>query len=308
MPTRLQLIQAATLKARRSWSNYTREQERALYDMLDRAAVQLVEEINRFADKGKIPPSRQMQLLNNIAEEMRKLRPQIKGHIIRGMKASVDYGLQQGIYSATAALAGTKYKTAIGSSFIGKDGKIRRFTAAEEIYRDSSWAKINGRAMDALLRNQPGGITLSDRVWDITWSAEKSIRSQIGTAVLTGESPATLGRRIRGYLVNPQGTSRSRELLGNLGPGVYRSARANAERLTRTELGRAYSEGTVRYAEEKNWIDGYIWRVTSGEPCQICQKLDGTFYAKGEQPMLPAHPHCMCYLELHIDEKITDLT
>lgn len=306
MPTRADLIKAATLKARRSWSNYTREQERSLYNMLDAAAVQLVDQINRFADKGVIPPARQMQLLNNIADEMRKLRPQLRGHIIKGMKASIDYGLKQGMYSATAALAGTKYKAAIGSSFIGKDGAIRRFTAADEIYRDSTWGRINGQAMDALLRNQPGGITLSDRVWDITWSAEKSIRSQIGTAVLTGESPATLGRRIRGYLVNPAGTARSRELLGSLGPGVYRSARANAERLARTELSRAYSEGTVRYAEEKKWIDGYIWRVTSGEPCPVCQKMDGTFYPKGEQPILPAHPHCLCYLELHIDENIIE--
>jgi len=83
------------------------------------------------------------------------------------------------------------------------------------------------------------------------------------------------------------------------GRGVYRSAYKNAMRLARTEMARAYSEGTIRYGQSKDWIDGWIWR--NGGPAEDipCQE-DGTFFPKSDPPTIPVHPNCMCFLELHI--------
>jgi len=298
MPTRAQIIRKATDNARKSWEAYTREQEWAIYEVFKQAADRLEAAIAKFAGMDKPIPTRLLLLQQNIAEEMADLRPRLKGLIITGMRNSVDYGVKQGVYSMAAVLTGGKFKATVGTAYIGKDGLVRRYAAADELYAYSGWAKINGAAMDAVMRWNPGGITLSDRVWDITWAAEKAIRQRVASALVLGESPAKTGRTIRQYLVQPKGLRKYPEIAP--GPGVYRSAVKNALRLTRTEMARAASEGTIRYAMEKKWIDGFIWRVGGGEPCEVCQDLDGQFFGKDAAPQLPAHPHCMCYLELHI--------
>ena len=86
------------------------------------------------------------------------------------------------------------------------------------------------------------------------------------------------------------------------GVGVSRSAYKNALRVSRTELARAYNEGTVRYGKEKAWIKGWISRVTSGNPAPYDASVDGQFFPKDDPPPIPYHPNCVCYAELVTDD------
>lgn len=294
--TKSEIIREAIRKARGDWVSYTLAQERRIYELLEQASNQLTSQIAKYAIEGKIPPVRLRVLLGEIKGRMDALRPGLKNIIRSAQKNSVDYGLKTSIVGASIAMP-PSFKAGIGTSFFGKDGKIVRHDAKLETYAASAWARINGKAMDALMRTSYGGITFSRRVWDITWPVERQIRNQINLAVLTGSSADKVARSIRSYLGLPE-TFRGlafREF--HPGPGVYRSAYKNALRLSGTEINRAFCEGIFRYGKEKEWVTGYIWRVGSDDPCEECESNEGEFFPKDEPPDIPLHPHCYCWPE-----------
>ena len=312
---RAKRIREATLKARHRWEDYTLAERQQIFDLLDRSADRIVAAMESLVVKGKYPPVRLTLLHRSIKSEMARLRPALQRRIKAGMSESINLGMESGIYTMLAAGDDLKKRNIqIGTSHIAADGTVLRYRAGKEIYTDSTWARINGEAMDALLRFKPSGITLSRRVWDITWQAEKAMRQSLGTSVLIGESPARLSRIIRGHLAQPDKLFRrvrgkdgklklsKPAMLYHPGPGVYRSAFQNAVRLARTEYARAYTEGTLRYAAEKTWIKGYISHTTSGNPAPYDASIDGMYFPKGSQPAPPYHPNCMCYLELVYSE------
>jgi len=306
LPDPSEIIRKATLLARKDWQVYTVAQDREIYAIFSDAAVQIERKVQKIVRRGKVPPFRLFALHRSITDELAAIRPRLASKIKAGMSGSVDYGLKTSIISMDKALGGTAKKLQIGSSFIGKDGMVRRHNMAQELYADSRWAKINGAAMDSLLRFKPSGITLSKRVWDITWQTEKTLRHELASSVLIGESPAALSRTIRGRLLMPETLRGVAKQEYHPGTGIYKSAYKNAMRVTRTEYATAYSEGTRRYAQEKTWIKGYISRTTSGNPAEYDASIDGVYFPKNSEPSPPYHPSCMCYLELVYDEIVPE--
>lgn len=324
MPTREKIIRDATLVARNAWFDYTVEQEKKIFKLFDDAANRLIIQINAAAVAGEIPPARLVGLLQNVTEEMKRIRPKLAATLEQGMRRSVDFGISGGIYGADVAKGARHIKVGVGTSFIGKDGVIRRYDPRVELYKDSVWARINGEAMDSLLRFDPGGLMFSERVFDITWQSQKAIRSAINTAVLLGHSPQELSRAIRGFLAEPEKLFRRvrDKKTGKLvlskptkklvlsrpakaftpGAGVYRSSYKNALRVARTEMARAYHEGTLRYGREKSWIKGNISHTTSGNPAPYDDSVDGQFFAKDDPPDIPYHPNCVCFAEIVMDD------
>ena len=181
--TPAETIRQAMKEARESWVDYTIAQERKIYALFEQASNQLTANIVKFTRQGKIPPTRLTLLLNQVKAEMDRLRPRLRGMIRTSQKNSIDFGLKSSILGAESVVP-KNLKTGIGSSFIDKSGKVRRYDAKKEVYIASAWARINGHAMDALMRTKYGGITFSRRVWDVTWPVERQIRNQINLAVL----------------------------------------------------------------------------------------------------------------------------
>ncbi len=320
MATRAEIIKKAVLAARKDWLKYTVQQERQIYSLLDDAAKEIQRRILSETARGKIPPARLPALLGDpirprpgtIRDIMRQLNPKLSGQIKRGMKQSITHGLKSGVLDMAAAGEVPKgAKVSIGTSFIGKDGVVRTHDVRKELYAQSAWARINSDAMDHLVRTQYGGVTLSRRVWDITWEREKAIRNALQRGVLLGDSAAKLSREIRPHLVHPNDRFHKVRKDGKLvwskpaqavqrGRGVYKSAYKNAMRLARTEVNRAYHEGQIRYGQQKNWIDGYIWKLGGIGPWKcVCPDWAGRFFTKGNVPQRP-HPQCMCWLSWHI--------
>jgi len=309
-------IQKAVLAARKDWLHYTVKQERQIYALFEDAANRIQDRIQKYARKGKIPPSRLVTLLgvmnnphpDSIRGVLRELRPRLQSQIKGAMTQSVNFGMQTQIYGLSNASVSLPphAQLAIGSSFIGADGKIRTYDVKRELYKNSTWARVNTDAMDALMRTQYGQITLSQRVWDISWDAEKRIRNRVNTAVLLGESPNKLASDTKLFLRNPYARFHRVRKDGRLvlskparayhpGRGVYRSAYQNARRVARTEMARAYNEGTVRYVKRKKWLKGFISHVGSDNPAEYDASVDGKFFPKDSPPMIPYHPNCMCY-------------
>lgn len=136
-------------------------------------------------------------------------------------------------------------------------------------------------------RTKPAGrLSLSDRVWNYTnqskAEAEAAMSLAIEDGVVQGKTAAELGRELRKYLNDPDrmyrryhkkivdSTGAKRDVvvwkkrvigadgqvhfvdadLEKTGQGVYRSARKNAERCSRSEINSAY-----RYSDYERWND-----------------------------------------------------
>lgn len=78
-----------------------------------------------------------------------------------------------------------------------------------------------------------------------------------------------------------------------------------AERIARTELRRAYIDGFLAKYQDDPTVLAYRWRMSSAHPVfDICDLhanadlygLGKGIYPKDKVPLLPAHPHCLCYL------------
>ena len=292
-----EIIRKALEEARGSWVSYTIEQERKIYTLFVQASNNLTAEIARRTIEGKIPPARLRILLGQIKAEMDILRPRLRGLIRGAQSKSVDHGLKTAMMGAKAAMPPT-FKVGIGTSFFDKTGKIVRHDAKQETYAASAWARINGKAMDALIRTSYGGIAFSRRVWDVTWPVERQIRNQINLAVLTGTSADKVTRSIRSYLGLPETFRGIAFKEFHPGAGIYRSAYKNALRLAGTEINRAFNEGLFRYGMEKKWVLGYIQHAGSGNPCEDCLDEIGNFFPKDNPPDIPLHPHCYCWAEV----------
>lgn len=78
-----------------------------------------------------------------------------------------------------------------------------------------------------------------------------------------------------------------------------------AERIARTELRRAYIDGFLAKYDNDPTVVAYKWRMSSAHPvfdiCDVYANADlyglgKGVYPKDKVPLLPAHPHCLCYL------------
>lgn len=293
------LIEQVVKSSRSDWNGYTLAQEKEIAKLFSEAAGQISNEILKSAKGGKIPSIRLRYLHRRITKITDSLRKKVRGRIRRMTKNSIDYGMERAMLEASVLIPKGKFKIGVGTAWIDEAGKIHKFRADKEKYSDSVWSRLNLEAFDAVTKTDFGGIPFSRRIWDSVWPAEKSIKYQVQLAIIRGSDAAKLARDIKKYLGVPDIPVGKVLKDFHPGAGVYKSAYKNTMRVARTEINRAYTEGTYRYSKHKSWVDGYIWRTASGNPCEVCDPQDGVFYPKEDPPAIPAHPHCFCYPEIH---------
>jgi hypothetical protein len=248
--SRAEIIRDATAKAREQWEQYLELQNRQIYEAFVGYSRQTGEVLGRAERDGKVPLTRLAPLNNYIKESIPPFRKSLAGSIKRGISNSVDWGFKSQILALDAAGIARKI-IMLGTSYIGKDGQVVRWNAAKETFLQSAWSRMNTDAVNAVMAWKPGGLAFSDRVWEITWQTQKQLLMAIQDGIMRGTSAAEISRQIRGLLALPD-TFRG-DVLKTFHPGVgvYKSAYKNALRLARTELNRAFVEGTYRYAQRK---------------------------------------------------------
>ena len=171
------------------------------------------------------------------------------------------------------------------------------------------WFERNKQAMDQFFaRTQAdGGLNLSQRVWKYTSDLRGEMENALSVAMGEGESAATMSRRVRQYLREPdklfrrvRGSDGKLRLskaaqLYHPGQGVYRSSCKNAMRLARTETNAAY-----RAADEDRWsrmdfVVGFEVKKSNNHPeTDMCDELCGK-YPKGFK-FTAWHPQCRCFV------------
>ena len=160
--------------------------------------------------------------------------------------------------------------------------------------------------VEKAFRAVPKGIQLSDRIWNTHSITLSKMRNLMVNGYLEGLTSNELARQIRGFLHLPNVDMR-RNVWKQFfkdnppGPGMYKSAAKNTERVIRTEVNRAYRLGTTAYASNKEWVQAVKWNlVPAHECCDICNEIatfnDG-LYDPAEVPDTP-HPNCLCFLTI----------
>jgi hypothetical protein len=95
--------------------------------------------------------------------------------------------------------------------------------------------------------------------------------------------------------------------------GVEEKSRYHAERIARTEIARAWSEGFWAEHGPEELTVAVAWKLSSRHPIyDICDfhahanlyGLGPGVYPKDRAPRLPAHPHCTCHLSPVFDGEV----
>lgn len=256
------------------------QQSKKISAMFDDAAMEAAR-IGRYGRNSTAPFTFNKALKTDAKKVVREL--------LRGLDASIKSAVEVGWL-----LSDQKNDELVRSSLNNAPELIRSFLG----HNASALAAFNARKID--------GLTFSDRVWRLEDKVMKELESAIDVSLEKGKSAEQLGREVRQYLKDPEKLFRRvRDTRGVLqlsksaklfkpGQGVYRSSRANALRLARTEINMSYRTADNIRWEELDFILGYeVKRSNNPYPCPICEALKG-IYPK-EFNFIGWHPNCRCY-------------
>lgn len=165
----------------------------------------------------------------------------------------------------------------------------------------------NGESLRIFKESKIKDLTLSDRVWNSNANLRGELESALSAAIEKGQSAKSLARDIKKYLNNPDMRFRRvRDKFGNLAPsknalqynpgaGVYRSSQANALRLAKETINRAYREADHLRWQQTPFIVGYKLRNSERKTtvCKICALMNETVFPKSYK-FLGLHIGCLC--------------
>lgn len=164
----------------------------------------------------------------------------------------------------------------------------------------------NMEAFEQFSKRKINGLTVSDRVWDISRQAKTQLEFYLESGIGNGRSAATLSRDIRQLLKEPDKLFRRvRDKNGNLvpskpmkdyhpGQGVYRSSYMNAKRLAVSEINMSYRNADHERWGQLGFVTGIEVKLSSAHPrTDICDHMKGK-YPK-EFKFTGWHPFCLCF-------------
>lgn len=250
-----------------------------LLDLAAQVKSQYGDKAFRFSDNPRIQ--------NETTQVIRQLYTQVYAQIKSGVETEWE-------------LANASCDALVGSCFNWKNSEEHFFARLFE---------RNRQAMEQFFQRKSvmGGLNLSQKVWKYTSDLRTEMENAITVSLGEGVSSATMSRRVRQYLREPdrlyrrvRGADGKLHLSKNAkafhpGAGVYRSSYKNAMRLTRTETNAAY-----RLAEEDRWqrmpfVVGIRINKSNNHPSyDVCDILCGD-YPKDFR-FSAFHPQCRCYV------------
>lgn len=193
----------------------------------------------------------------------------------------------------------------------------------------SAWTQRNEAAMAAFIARSENGLNLSQRVWKSCRQLRDEMEVAITVAVGDGTSAATMSRRVRKYLNDPDLMFRrfrykdpetgewkrkwKKRVIGEdgkvhfidydkdsyqdewTGPGYYKSSAQNAMRVARTETNIAYRRADNTRWQQMDFVLGQRVQLSRNHPKKdICDKLAGDY--PPDFVFDGWHPQCFCFV------------
>lgn len=194
----------------------------------------------------------------------------------------------------------------------------------------TAWTQRNSSAMTAFLNRSEKGLNLSQRVWKSVRQLRDEMEVAITVSVGEGESAASMSRKVRQYLNDPDlmfrrfrykdpetgewkrkwkkkikdpATGKVRWIDYDkssyqdewTGPGYYKSSAQNAMRVARTETNIAYRRADQARWEQMDFVLGQRVQLSRSHPKKdICDKLAGDY--PPDFVFDGWHPQCFCFV------------
>ncbi len=194
----------------------------------------------------------------------------------------------------------------------------------------TAWTQRNKSAMSAFISRSENGLNLSQRVWKSVRQLRDEMEVAITVSVGEGESAASMSRKVRQYLNDPDLMFRrfrykdpatgewkrkwkkrvKDPVTGKVswidydkrsyqdewtGPGYYKSSAQNAMRVARTETNIAYRRADQARWEQMDFVLGQRVQLSRSHPKKdICDKLAGDY--PSDFVFDGWHPQCFCFV------------
>lgn len=190
----------------------------------------------------------------------------------------------------------------------------------------TAWTNRNENAQQSFINRAEKGLNLSQRVWQNVQQLRDEMEVAMTVAIGEGNSAASMSRKVRQYLNDPDLMFRrfrykdengewqrkwkkriKDEATGKykwidydkdsykVGAGVYKSSAKNAMRVTRTETNIAYRRADHERWSQMDFVLGQRVNLSRSHPKKdICDKLAGD-YPK-DFVFDGWHPQCFCYV------------
>ena len=187
---------------------------------------------------------------------------------------------------------------------MGMDKAFSRRNKATVNLGSEKWERIVDRIYADIVRSNNAGLSLSEKIWDLTNRAEQDIKRILASDIAAGNSSREIADRINKYVFT-SGIDQDYQS----GPGIYRSPLKNALRVARTETNRAYTKASAAWATNKAWVQGIMPTLSAAHKVEddcddvVANAPDGGYSPEVFASLIPVHPHCMCFGTYVIDEK-----
>lgn len=190
----------------------------------------------------------------------------------------------------------------------------------------AAWLNRNTVALEAFIKRSDNGLNLSDRVWQSVRQLRDEMEVAMTVAIGEGDSAASMSRRVRQYLNDPDlmfRRFRYKDENGNwqrkwkkrikdettgkyrwidydrdsykVGAGVYKSSAKNAMRVARSETNIAYRRADHERWQQMDFVLGQKIHLSRSHPVvDICDELQGD-YPK-DFVFDGWHPQCFCFV------------
>jgi len=231
---------------------------------LDQYTDEALKEINKSVERARREITTKLQQIKPTSkftkERLDALSTELQD-VSMGVQAQITGEIEQVATSAGAA----SYKT--HNSIMSFDGKIPNFNPVS----------VSAAQLHSMINTPIGGKKLNEWVQStFDTNIQDSIKSEIMTGMLKGESYKDMVKRFDGTLVRG---------LGN-----------DVEALTKTYVQSINVNAAQDVAKANaDIVSGWSWNSTAeNRTCVQCYSLDskGLVYKIGEGPAMPAHPRC----------------
>lgn len=244
--------------------------------------------IDNYRDRVTQTISQQGSETGNLeVQQLRPLRVQVRAEVGRMARNVLDEA-QQGV------------RQVIMAQYEDMDDRLRTLTGEKLFDR-----LMAGRARDfsqaavGFMRGEFGNVPLEDLAMNLANDEYRLLNSMLTRGVAR---KLPLGKLIKDVKAKFKGKT-LRQIKGERplgpGPGVYRSAYRNAERIVRTELSAASNAAMIEWGRGKDFVTGYTFRLSAAHPKpDECDEYEGQFFAKDDpriDGLIPLHPNCLCW-------------
>lgn len=266
--------QKRVLEGRKEFLKLAQRQEKELLKIYEEASRHVSYKLSKAKPGGLT--SRYLNELNkSIDRYILELRTNLSKSVKEGMEASSQIASAVQLSYLDAIVPTEDIKSTFNKMFTQLPTNITKQLISGKYYSD--------------------GLTLDQRLWNITKKNASDIDTLIKINVSKGANARELAKELDEY-INPL----RRITPKTLEAGMSKKISYNAQRLARTSLTHANTEAYIQGSKMNPFCQGLKWNLSPSHSTRmhgktdICDEYAGKVFKPNEVP-IQQHPNCLCF-------------